>query len=274
MPDPGDLEAGAQRPINLNATITDSGTAAGQGRGPRLFAGLEPRDMRHLAKSIALATIIASTGGAAAEEWYGCDRSEPDLKVAGCTKLIETPGIHPVRLAGAYVRRAYGYDKLGQYQRAIRDLDEAIRILPQYAAAESASATGLVPDATKYFAVAYNNRAEAYLRLGKPSQGLSDAEKAVQFVPREPHFYATRGEAKQALGDQLGAIRDHDTAMTRGGARWIKHYQCGLRLARLYPGPLDGTLRPDLHAALRVCVDKGSSCDPVSTDPECPDPVG
>jgi tetratricopeptide (TPR) repeat protein len=230
--------------------------------------------MRHLAKAIALVTIVGSTDGARAEEWYGCDRSEPDLKVAGCTKLIETPGIDPVRLAGAFVRRAYGYDRLGQYQREIRDLDEVIRLLPQYAVAESASARGPVPEATKYFAVAYNNRAEVYLRLGKPSQSLSDAEKAVQFVPREPHFYATRGWAKQALGDQQGAIRDHDTTMTRGGARWIKHYQCGLRQARLYPGPLDGIISTELRTALRVCVDKGSSCDPFSTDPECPDPVG
>ena len=230
--------------------------------------------MRHLVKAIALVTIVASTDGAGAEEGYGCDRSEPDLRVAGCTKLIEAPGIDPVRLARAFVRRALGYDGLGQYQRAIRDLDEAIRILPQYAAAESASAVGPVPDATKYFAIAYNNRADAFLKLRKPSLSLLDAEKAVQLVPREPHFYATRGVAKQALGDQQGAIRDHDTAMTRGGARWIKHYQCGLRQARLYPGPLDGILRPELHTALRVCVDKSISCDPYSTDSECPDPVG
>jgi tetratricopeptide (TPR) repeat protein len=230
--------------------------------------------VRHLTKAIALVAIIAATGGARVEEWNGCDSPDLDRKIAFCTKLIEAPGITPVRLAGALIRRAYAYSRLGQYQHATRDLDEVIRILPQYAVAESASATGPVPDATKYLAVAYNNRAAAYLHLGNPSQSLLDAEKAVQFVPREPHFYASRGDAKQALGDQQGAIRDHDTAMSRGGARWIKHYQCGLRQARLYPGPLDGTISPELRAALRVCVDKGSSCDPFSTDPECPDPVG
>src|SRR5579871_4101748 len=99
-------------------------------------------------------------------------------------------------------------------------------------------------------------------------------EKAAQFAPREPHFYAQRGSAKQSLGEQQGANRDHDTAMALGGARWIKHYQCGLRLARLYFGPLDGTLRPELGTALRICVDKGDSCSPWSNDPECPEPVG
>jgi hypothetical protein len=50
--------------------------------------------------------------------------------------------------------------------------------------------------------------------------------------------------------------------------------RCGLRLAQLYHGPIDGILRPELAAALRACVDKGSTCDPVETDPQCPDPVG
>jgi tetratricopeptide (TPR) repeat protein len=211
--------------------------------------------------------------GAGADEWDDC-RGSPDLEriIASCTKFTETPGVDPVRLGHAFIRRAYGYARSGQDQRAIRDYDEAIRILL------SVQDTGLQDTGSRqlnnYRAIAYNNRANAYLRLGKLSQSLSDAEKAVQFAPREPHFYAQRGSTKQSLGDQQGAIRDHDTAMALGGARWIKHYQCGLRLARLYPGPLDGTLRPELRTALRICVDKGSSCDLWSTDPECPDPVG
>src|SRR3974377_904182 len=87
--------------------------------------------MRHLAKAIALVAIIAaSTDGAGADEWDDC-RGGPDLEriIASCTKLIETPGIDPVRLGHAFSRRAYGYFKSGQDQRAIRDYDEAIRIL-------------------------------------------------------------------------------------------------------------------------------------------------
>jgi tetratricopeptide (TPR) repeat protein len=220
--------------------------------------------MRHLIKAIALVAIVAAMHGARAEEWNGCDSPEPERKIAACTKLIETPGIAPVRLAGAFVRRGFGYLKLGQYQRAIRDYDETIR-------------TSLLSEeavALNYRAIAYNNRAVAYDRLGKPSQALSDAEKAVQFAPREPTFYATRGAASQSLSDQQGAIRDHDAAMALGGTRWIKFYQCGLRLAQLYHGPIDGVLRPELHTALRMCVDKGRNCDPVHPNPECPEPVG
>jgi tetratricopeptide (TPR) repeat protein len=229
--------------------------------------------MRYLAEAIALVAIVASADGAGANEWDDCWGS-PDLEriIASCTKLIETPGMDQVRLGFAFIRRAYGYGRSGEDQRAIRDHDEAIRILllVQDTEQEGAGSRRL----NNYRAIAYNNRAAAYLRLGKPLQSLSDAEKAVQFAPREPHFYAQRGSTKQSLGDQQEAIRDHNTAMALGGARWIKHYQCGLRLARLYTGPLDGIIRPELGTALRICLDKGHRCDPWSTDPECPDPVG
>jgi tetratricopeptide (TPR) repeat protein len=219
--------------------------------------------MRHLIKAMTLVAIIAAMDGARADEWNGCDSPDLERKIVACTKLIETLGIEPTRLAGAFIRRAYAYSRQGQYQRAIRDYDEAIRILPQ----DSAT--------LNYRAIAYNNRATAYDNLGKPLQALPDAEKAVQFAPREPHFYATRGSIKQNLSDREGAIRDHDTAISLGGARWIKFYQCGLRLAQLYHGPLDGILRPVLSEALLMCVEKGSKCSPVpAIDPECPDPVG
>ena len=224
--------------------------------------------MRHLIKAITLVAIIAATDGVRAEEWNDCERqrnNDLDRIIAFCTKLIETPGIDPLHLGRAFSRRGYGYDGLGQYQRAIRDYDEAIRILLSFQD----------PDALRYRAIAYNNRAEAYLVLGKPSQGLPDADKAVQLAPREPHFYSTRGRINQSLGDQPGAIRDHDAALARGGTRWVKIYQCGLRLAQLYHGQIDGILRSELRTALRMCVDKGRACDPApAPDPECPDPVG
>jgi tetratricopeptide (TPR) repeat protein len=212
--------------------------------------------MRHLTKAAMLVAIFAATGGVRAEEWNDCGGPDLERRIVSCTKLIETPGIDPAYLAEAFDRRGYAHIKLGQYQRALRDYDEAIRISPQDAAA-------------------LNNRAIVYLLLGKPSQGLPDAEKAVQFAPREAHFYNTRAQISQSLSDQQGAIRDHEAAMALGGTRWIKLYQCGLRLARLYHGPIDGILRPELRTALLVCVDKGSTCDPVPAgDPECPDPIG
>jgi tetratricopeptide (TPR) repeat protein len=216
---------------------------------------LERRDVHHPTKVVAIMAIVVATIGAAAEEWNDCDSLWLDRRIASCTKLIETPGIDPARLAGAFARRGFSYLKLGQYKRAIHDYDEAIRISPRFAAA-------------------LNNRAMAYLWLGKPAQGMPDVAKALEIAPRVPHFNATRGQISQSLGDQQGAIRDHNAAMAVGGTPWVKLYQCGLKLAQLYHGPIDGIVHPELRTAIRLCVDKGSNCDPLPPDLECSEPVG
>jgi hypothetical protein len=111
--------------------------------------------------------------------------------------------------------------------------------------------------------------------MGAPAQGMPDIERALAINPRDPIFNATRGEIGQSLGDRDGAMRDHEAAMAFGGPAFVRLYQCGLRLARLYHGPLDGDLSPELRTALRQCVDKGIHCDPVPAIPvfECPEPV-
>jgi hypothetical protein len=99
------------------------------GKGRRSLAALE-RDMRGLAKVVTFLALIASTHGARADEWDGCRSNEPDRVIASCTKVIKTPGIDPDHLGEALLRRGIGYDNLSQFQRAIGDDDEVIRILP------------------------------------------------------------------------------------------------------------------------------------------------
>jgi tetratricopeptide (TPR) repeat protein len=62
----------------------------------------------------------------------------------------------------AYNNRGAAYGNLGQYQRAIEDCNEAIRLKPDYA-------------------WAYNNRGIAYLKQGNKNLGCSDAQKACDF---------------------------------------------------------------------------------------------
>ena len=159
------------------------------------LARLECREMSHLTKVIAMLAMIAPTFGTSlAQEAKGCSTREPQ----GCTALIEAPSTSPADRATAFARRGQYYLQLGQYQRAIRDYDEAIRMSPR-------------------FSPALNNRAVAYLLSRKPSQGMPDAQRAVQIAPQVPHFWATRGEISQALGDQQGALGDYDAAMRLGG---------------------------------------------------------
>jgi tetratricopeptide (TPR) repeat protein len=212
--------------------------------------------MRPLSYAIAIVALLLATAAATAEESNGCANQDPERRITLCTALIDTPGTPAALRANAFFLRGLAFLELGQYQRAIKDYDEAIRINPLYAAA-------------------LNNRADAHLRMGEPAQGVPDIERALAIDPYHPIYNATRGEIGQSLGDREGAMRDHEAAMTFGGPTFVKFYQCGLRLARLYDGPLDGVLRPELHTALRLCVDKGIHCDPLLAIPvlECPEPA-
>jgi tetratricopeptide (TPR) repeat protein len=225
--------------------------------------------MRYLKHAIIVMTaFMLATAGAMADDsktddskadelMKGCDDKTPDIRIAPCTALIDAPETSPAVRSRAFFLRGVGYAQLGRFQRAIRDYDEALRINPQYS-------------------MALNNRADAWLRLGEPAQGMLDIDRAMAINPRDPLFNTTRGELAQSIGDREGAIRNHEAALRLGGVPFIKFYQCGLRLQRLYHGPLDGVVSSELRTALYTCVDKGAQCDPALPflTSECPELVG
>jgi tetratricopeptide (TPR) repeat protein len=201
-----------------------------------------------------VATSAVAADGAAIPD--DCRDQPADRRIASCTAVIEAPGTAPAIRAEAFFLRALSFWELNLRERAVRDYDEAIRIAPE-------------------FAPALNNRADAYYKLGKAEQGVPDIDRALEIAPQDPIYNVTHGQIGQTLGDHDGAMRDHEAAMAFGGERFIRLYQCGLRRARLYRGPVDGILRPDLRVALRMCVDQGGSCDPMpeTVTVECPEPV-
>jgi tetratricopeptide (TPR) repeat protein len=224
----------------------------------RFVSSFGAYDVPHLTKAIALMAIVAATSAFADEQPVvsGCRNAAPELRIAPCSAVIDSPAASPAERADAFFLRGLAYWQSGQREHAVRDYGEAIRISPQ-------------------FAPALNNRADAYLKLGKASQGVPDIERALQIAPQDPIYNVTHGQIGQTLGDRDGAMHDHQAAMAFGGKRYVRLYQCGLRLARLYQGPLDGVLRSDLLAALRQCVDQGGNCDPMpeSVTLECNEPV-
>jgi tetratricopeptide (TPR) repeat protein len=201
--------------------------------------------------------FLLATAGAMADELTECSDQDSSRRFAACSALIDAPDTAPAVRARAFFLRALSYSRLGHYDRALPDLDGALRISPD-------------------FASALNNRANAYLKLGRPAEGEADIDKALDLSPQEPVFHGTRGEISQALGDRENAMQHHETTMALGGRPFVQLYQCSLRLAGLYRGPMDGIVRPELTTALRLCVDQGSHCAPLPPFPvvECPEPVG
>lgn len=194
--------------------------------------------------------LLLAGPSAKAENAHECDNPESHRRLAACTELIETPGISPLRRATAYANRALAHSLGAQYETAIRDYDQAIKLFPD-------------------FAVALNNRAWAYFKWGRASAGMGDVQRSLQLDPFSPHALDTRAHIHQTMGDADSAIRDYEQAMVFGGQRMVTLYQCGLRMHRLYSGPNDGVIRPALLQAMRECVAKGGECDPLPPDEEC-----
>ena len=85
--------------------------------------------------------------------------------------------------------RGFEYYKLGQYDRAIQDYDEAIRLDPQ-------------------LAVVYNNRGLAYNELGQYERAIKDFGEAIRLDPKDADAYRNRGLTYEAIGKSEEAERD------------------------------------------------------------------
>src|SRR5258707_15768955 len=64
-----------------------------------------------------------------------CNDSNPQLRIRGCSLLIQS-GKEPAKvLAGAFFNRGNAYEAKGEYDLAIQDFDSAIKRKPNDAAA-------------------------------------------------------------------------------------------------------------------------------------------
>ena len=190
---------------------------------------------------------VSATSAEEHPECFGGDHGE--RRISGCTDLIQRPGIDAATRSEAFAMRALSYSLKGQYETAIRDYDQAIRIRPD-------------------FAIALNNRAWAYFKWGRGEHGLDDVERSLRLDPSSYHSFDTRAHIRQWMGDTTAAMRDYEIAMRLGGERFIKLYQCGLAQAKLYSGPADGRYTQEVRQALLACVQR-RDCDPLPPDEDC-----
>ena len=65
----------------------------------------------------------------------GVDRTSPDIQIDGCTALINSGEPMPQALVIAYNNRGNAYTTKGEYDRAVQDYDQSIKLNPNYARA-------------------------------------------------------------------------------------------------------------------------------------------
>jgi S1-C subfamily serine protease len=87
--------------------------------------------------------------------------------------VTPTPSVARISADGYYSRASEEFKK-GNYQAAIADYTEAIRLKPD-------------------FADAFNDRGVVYLMLKQGDKALNDCTEAIRLKPNSPYFYTNRG---------------------------------------------------------------------------------
>jgi tetratricopeptide (TPR) repeat protein len=151
-----------------------------------------------------------------------------EQQIVGCTAAIESGNFTGKALAIAYTRRGAAYFDDMQYDRAIQDLGEAIRLNPQdpdgfYNRALAYKNKSEYDRAIQDFdqvirlnpnsAEAFNKRGEAYQMKGQRDRAVQDFSEAIRLNPQYADAFSNRAIVYQGRGEYDRAIRDFDQAI-------------------------------------------------------------
>ena len=167
------------------------------------------------------------------QEIRRCDFSgnHPDIRIVACTRNIRSGRFTGTNLAVAYSNRGLAYKSKGQWDRAIADFSEAIRLRPDFVTAfnnrgntyygkgqfdraikDYDKAIRLKPD----LAEAFSNRGNVYRKKGQFDRAIKDYDKAIHLKPEDGQIFANRGLAYEKKGAPTQALRDFKRARALG----------------------------------------------------------
>jgi len=129
--------------------------------------------------------------------WQRCRDDESDRLIRACTAIIRSGRETPDGLSRAFFNRGRAWSDRGDYDRAIADFNQAIRLDHNYADA-------------------FNNRGVAYSGRGDPARAIPDFDRAIQIDPHYAIAIFNRGLAYQAMGRAAEAERDFAAAKQVG----------------------------------------------------------
>ena len=150
-----------------------------------------PQDTKQISQEISDADKIFLSNQKVVEAWKLYDKGDYNGAIKLHSEAIE---LNPNN-ALAYYGRAYAYDDLEDYQRAIDDCTKAVQF----------NSPRLVD--------AYNNRGEAYRKSGIYAKAIEDYNKAIELNPNYFKAYSNRGIAYRSLGNYDKAFADYNKAI-------------------------------------------------------------
>jgi lipoprotein NlpI len=173
------------------------------------------------------ATMVA-LGQSRQENQNNCQSVDPDAKIAGCTALLKADQETTKNRAVIYGSRGVGYYSKGDYDRAIQDTDQAIRLNPNepsfyYTSGLAYKKKGNFDRAIQdfdeairlnpTFERAYYDRGNAYIDKEEYDRAIQDLNRAIQLNPNNANNYNNRGVAYTRKGDYGRAIQDYNQAI-------------------------------------------------------------
>ena len=157
-----------------------------------------------------------------------CQSGDPDSRIAACTTLLNANQETTKDRAVIYGSRSVGYFSKGDYDRAIQDAEQAIRLNPSEASfyytnglaykkkGDFDHAIQEFDDAIRLnqsFERAYYDRGNAYIDKEEYDRAIQDFNQAVDLNPIDPNNYNNRGVAYMRKGDTSGSVQDFNRAI-------------------------------------------------------------
>jgi tetratricopeptide (TPR) repeat protein len=187
--------------------------------------------------------------------WTLCTVSDPDIRIVGCTAIIQAGAERAEKLAIAFNNRGLAYDRKGEYDRAVEDYDQAIRLNTNYSDA-------------------FYNRGSTYRNMGEYDRSIGNFDQAITLNPNHFLAFINRGNSYNDKGEYDHALQNFDEAIRlnpnyaaafshRGVAyAWKGEYDRAIqdfdRAIRLDPVDIDG------HFGIgyaRFCLGQFASAD-------------
>lgn len=155
--------------------------------------------MHLLRTTILLAAVFALAGAAmgapSQADLESCRQAEDVYRrIAGCTKIIQDRAATKEIRVGAYNNRGLAYRAKREFDRAIADFNEALRLDPKYAGG-------------------YNNRGLVYSNKEDFERAIADFNEAIRLNPKFALAFASRGGVHFDKGDYDRALADLDKAI-------------------------------------------------------------
>src|SRR5689334_14073763 len=153
----------------------------------------------------------------AGSDWRECNGRDADARIAACSRILDqgARGNSTMR-AGAFNSRASAWFSKGEYERAARDLDEAIAEKPNNPVlyynrglvlankGDNEAALRSFDEAISLnprYSSAYNDRANVFFRQKDYDRAISGYDEAIRLDPRNSTLWGNRGNTYRQKGD-------------------------------------------------------------------------